>query len=134
MTGRPSARCSRRQTPPTLPCSTPTRTTTSTGLTFTPAALIGFETVLTQNAEPVVEDLAKKLASSDSVVHADEWQKLIAKDSPAFVFLEDIKQFVKRACTCHRLRRAGQFSASSTSFVAITSPQFFRQMPPPWDV
>ncbi len=42
------------------------------GVTFTPAALIGFETVLAELAEPVVDDIAKKLASSDGPVHADE--------------------------------------------------------------
>jgi len=41
-------------------------------ITFTPAALIGFETMLAGNAEPVVDDIAKKLASSDGPVHADE--------------------------------------------------------------
>ncbi len=39
---------------------------------FTPAALIGFEKYLAQLAEPVAEDIAKKLASSDGAVHADE--------------------------------------------------------------
>ncbi len=42
------------------------------GITFTPAALIGFETMLAEKAEPVVEDIRKKLASSDGGVHADE--------------------------------------------------------------
>jgi hypothetical protein len=42
------------------------------GITFTPAALMGFETVLAEKAEPVVDDIAKKLASSDGPVHADE--------------------------------------------------------------
>ncbi|MCA9147268.1 MAG: transposase [Planctomycetales bacterium] len=41
-------------------------------ITFTPAALIGFETMLAEKAEPVVDDIAKKLASSDGPVHADE--------------------------------------------------------------
>ena len=41
-------------------------------ITFTPAALIGFETMLAEFAEPVVDDIAKKLASSDEAVHADE--------------------------------------------------------------
>ena len=155
------------------------------GISFTPAALIGFETVLASNAEPVVDDIAKKLASSDGPVHADEtywttdglrsfiwvhgdekfihfqydttragqvsrnilgddftgtlvtdcysgyaasaagakqkclahlarraheWQKLTEQDSPDFVFFADIKQFVKRACTFHRLRREGKLS------------------------
>lgn len=42
------------------------------GITFTPAALIGFETMLAEVAEPVVDDIAKKLASSEGAVHADE--------------------------------------------------------------
>ena len=42
------------------------------GFTFTPAALIGFETMLADKATPVVDDIAKKLASSDGPVHADE--------------------------------------------------------------
>ena len=42
------------------------------GITFTPAALIGFETMLAERAEPLVDDIAKKLASSDGSVHADE--------------------------------------------------------------
>jgi hypothetical protein len=42
------------------------------GVTFTPAALIGFEKILAANAEPIVDDIAKKLASSDGPVHADE--------------------------------------------------------------
>ena len=42
------------------------------GITFTPAALIGFETVLAEKAGPVVDDIAKKLSSSDGPVHADE--------------------------------------------------------------
>ena len=42
------------------------------GITFTPAALIGFETTLAEKAEPVVDDIAKKLSSSDGPVHADE--------------------------------------------------------------
>jgi len=41
-------------------------------ITFTPAALIGFETMLAEKAAPVVDDIAKKLASSDGAVHADE--------------------------------------------------------------
>ncbi len=42
------------------------------GITFTPAALIGFETALAEKAEPVADDIAKKLSSSDGPVHADE--------------------------------------------------------------
>ena len=42
------------------------------GVTFTPAALIGFETMLAEKAQPIVDDIRKKLASSDGAVHADE--------------------------------------------------------------
>ena len=42
------------------------------GVTFTPAALLGFETMLAEKSQPVVEDIRKKLASSDGAVHADE--------------------------------------------------------------
>jgi hypothetical protein len=155
------------------------------GITFTPAALIGFETMLAEKAAPVVEDIAKKLGSSDGPVHADEtywtlngnrsyywvhgdekfihfqfdtsragqvsrdilgddftgtlvtdcysgyfahvagakqkclahvarrardWQKLTEEGSPDFAFFKDIKQFVKRGCNFHRLRREGKLS------------------------
>ena len=39
---------------------------------FTPAALIGFEKLLATGAEPVVDDIRKKIAASDGAVHADE--------------------------------------------------------------
>jgi hypothetical protein len=39
---------------------------------FTPAALIGFEKLLAANAEPMVDDIRKKVAASDGAVHADE--------------------------------------------------------------
>ena len=42
------------------------------GITLSPAALIGFEKKLSTLAQPVVEDVAKKIASSDGAVHADE--------------------------------------------------------------
>ena len=42
------------------------------GVTFTPAALIGFETALADAAAPIVNDIEKMLASSDGPVHADE--------------------------------------------------------------
>ena len=35
------------------------------GITFTPAALIGFETMLAEKAKPIVDDIAKKPGSSD---------------------------------------------------------------------
>jgi transposase len=39
---------------------------------FTPAALIGFEKLLTEPAEQLAANIAKKIASSDGPVHADE--------------------------------------------------------------
>jgi hypothetical protein len=39
---------------------------------FTPAALIGFEKLLSATAEPLAEDIRKKVAASDGAVHADE--------------------------------------------------------------
>lgn len=41
-------------------------------ITFTPAALIGFKTMLADKAKPIVDDIAKKPGSSDEAVHADE--------------------------------------------------------------
>ena len=155
------------------------------GIRFTPASLIGFEALLAEKALPVVEDISKKLSSSEGPVHADEtystldgkrayywvhgddkfihfqfhtsragevsrkvlgpyftgtlvtdcyagyfahvagakqkclahlarrahvWQKLTEDGSPDFVFFEDVKQFVKRACEFHRLRHEGKLS------------------------
>lgn len=42
------------------------------GISFTPAALLGFETQLAERATTVVDDIAKKLGSSEGAVHADE--------------------------------------------------------------
>ncbi|MEM6472961.1 MAG: IS66 family transposase [Planctomycetota bacterium] len=42
------------------------------GIKFTAAALIGFEKALAKLADPVVDDIAKKLASTDGPVYADE--------------------------------------------------------------
>jgi hypothetical protein len=39
---------------------------------FAPAALIGFEKLLAAAAEPVVDDIRKKVAASDGAMHADE--------------------------------------------------------------
>jgi transposase len=39
---------------------------------FTPAALIGFEKLMAVNAEPIANDIRKKVAASDGAVHADE--------------------------------------------------------------
>jgi len=42
------------------------------GVTFTPAALLGFEQMLAELGEPLVDDIAKKISSADGAVHADE--------------------------------------------------------------
>ena len=42
------------------------------GVSFTPAALIGFEKMLSRQAEPIVADIEKKIASTEGPVHADE--------------------------------------------------------------
>lgn len=42
------------------------------GLNFTPAAIIGFEKLLSRQAEPIVTDIEKKIASAEGAVHADE--------------------------------------------------------------
>jgi hypothetical protein len=47
------------------------------GFTLSPAALIGFEKQLSLLAQPVVEDITKKIASSDGAVHADETYSLL---------------------------------------------------------
>ena len=47
------------------------------GITFSPASLIGFEKMLAELTKPVVEDIAKKLASSDGAVHADETYSIL---------------------------------------------------------
>ncbi len=42
------------------------------GFRFSAAALLSFEKLLGDRAEPMVEDIRKKIASSDDAVHADE--------------------------------------------------------------
>ncbi len=42
------------------------------GITFTPATLLDFERMLAEHAEPLVDDIAKKISSADGAVHADE--------------------------------------------------------------
>jgi transposase len=43
-----------------------------TQLSFTPAALLGFETKLARQAKPLVQDIASKIGSTDEAVNADE--------------------------------------------------------------
>jgi transposase len=42
------------------------------GITFSPAALLGFEEKLAKKSEAIVDDISSKLGSSDGAVHADE--------------------------------------------------------------
>lgn len=63
------------------------------GIKFTPAALIGFEKVLAAAAEPVVEDIAKKLSSSDGAVHADETYSTLDGDR-AYYWVHGDEQFI----------------------------------------
>jgi len=42
------------------------------GVSFTPAALLGLEAKLAEKSQRIVEDIRKKLTSSDGAVHADE--------------------------------------------------------------
>jgi len=42
------------------------------GFHFTPATLLSFEKLLAEKAAPAVEDIRKKIASSEEAVHADE--------------------------------------------------------------
>lgn len=42
------------------------------GIRSSPAALLGFERVLADLAQPLTDDIAKKIASTDGAVHADE--------------------------------------------------------------
>ncbi len=70
------------------------------GIRFSPAALLGFERMLAELAQPLAEDIVKKIASTDGAVHADEtyWthekaltlQKRIRKHAGQWlVFLDD---------------------------------------------
>ena len=42
------------------------------GVSFMPATLLGFEKMLAERSEPLVDDIAKKIAASEGAVHADE--------------------------------------------------------------
>jgi len=42
------------------------------GVSFTAAALLGFEKTLAERSEPLADDIAKKIAATDGAVHADE--------------------------------------------------------------
>ena len=63
------------------------------GLSFTTAALIGFEKLLAQQAEPVVEDIEKKIASTEGPVHADETYWTLDGDR-AYYWVHTTEDFV----------------------------------------
>ncbi|QDV47438.1 Transposase IS66 family protein [Stieleria neptunia] len=63
------------------------------GITFTAAALIGFEKALAKLAEPVVDDIAKKLASTDGPVYADETYWTLDGDR-AYFWVHGNEQFI----------------------------------------
>ena len=76
------------------------------GIRFTPAALLGFEASLADKAEPVVEDIAKKLGASDGPVHADETYWTLDGDR-AYFWVHGNEQFVHFQFD---VTRAGQVS------------------------
>jgi transposase len=63
------------------------------GFHFTPAALIGFEKLLSGTAEPVSEDIRKKVAASDGAVNADEtyW---VLDGQRAYFWLHGTEQYI----------------------------------------
>jgi hypothetical protein len=73
---------------------------------FTPAALIGFEKLLAKNAEPLVEDIAKKIGSSNGAVHADEtyWR---LKGGTAYFGVHGTENYIHFQCDTSR---SGQVS------------------------
>jgi transposase len=60
---------------------------------FTPAALIGFEKLLAADAEPVVDDIRKKIAASNGAVHADETYWTLDGER-AYYWLHATEQYV----------------------------------------
>jgi transposase len=60
---------------------------------FSPATLIGFEKLLAGDAEPVADDIRKKVAASDGAVHADEtyW---ILDGQRAYYWLHATEQYI----------------------------------------
>jgi len=63
------------------------------GLNFTPAALIGFEKTLVQQATPIVTDIKKKIASTEGPVHADETYWTLDGDR-AYYWVHTTEDFV----------------------------------------
>jgi len=63
------------------------------GLNFTPAALIGFEKLLSERAQPIVADIEKKIASTEGPVHADETYWTLDGDR-AYYWVHTTEDFV----------------------------------------
>lgn len=63
------------------------------GVRFTPAALLGFEKRLSATAEPIADDIRKKVAASDEAVNADEtyW---VLDGKRAYFWLHATQQYV----------------------------------------
>jgi hypothetical protein len=53
---------------------------------------------------------AKQKCLAHLARQARDWQKLTEDDSADLAFFEDVKQFVKRGCSFHRLRADGKLS------------------------
>ncbi len=73
---------------------------------FTAASLIGFEKRMAADAEPVVDDIRKKIAASDGAVHADEtyW---ILNGGRAYYWVHATDQYIHFQFDT---RRAGEVS------------------------
>jgi transposase len=76
------------------------------GFSFVPASLIAFEKLLAELAEPLVDDIAKKVGSSDGAVHADETYWTLDGER-AFYWLHATTLYVHFQFDCSR---AGEVS------------------------
>lgn len=76
------------------------------GFSFVPASLIAFEKVLAKMVEPLSEDIAKKIGSSDGAVHADETYWTLNGER-AYYWLHATTQYVHFQFDCSR---AGEVS------------------------
>ncbi len=76
------------------------------GFSFVPASLIAFEKVLAKLAEPISEDIAKKIGSSDGAVHGDETYSSV-DGQRAYYWLHATTQYVHFEFS---MSRAGQVS------------------------
>jgi hypothetical protein len=90
------------------------------GITFTPAALIGFETMSADNAELVVDDIAKKLASKDlSRFFAASLCMPLARTTPASYHIAntrwDFRSEYVRCCAVRNSSTALRIGSMSTT-------------------